>query len=83
MNLKRTLSAALAFALLMTPAFVACSPDDNKTEIDTPDNPENPEPEPSPEPKPEPKPETLCYTLLTSTRTNWEGGLDYFLCRWR
>lgn len=67
MNLKRTLSAALAFALLMTPAFVACSPDDNKTEIDTPDNPENPEPEPSPEP------ETLCYTLLTSTRTNWEG----------
>lgn len=33
MNLKRTLSAALAFALLMTPAFVACSPDDNKTEI--------------------------------------------------
>lgn len=30
MNLKRTLSAALAFALLMTPAFVACSPDDNK-----------------------------------------------------
>lgn len=63
MNLKRTLSAALAFALLMTPAFVACSPDDNKTEIDTPDNPENPEPEP----------ETLCYTLLTSTRTNWEG----------
>lgn len=49
MNLKRTLSAALAFALLMTPAFVACSPDDNKTEIDTPDNPEpNPEPEPEP-----------------------------------
>ncbi len=73
MNLKRTLSAALAFALLMTPAFVACSPDDNKTEIDTPDKPENPEPEPSPEPEPEPKPETLCYTLLTSTRTNWEG----------
>ena len=47
MNLKRTLSAALAFALLMTPAFVACSPDDNKTEIDTPDKPENPDPEPS------------------------------------
>lgn len=66
MNLKRTLSAALAFALLMTPAFVACSPDDNKTEIDTPDNPE-------PNPEPEPEPETLCYTLLTSTRTNWEG----------
>lgn len=68
MNLKRTLSAALAFALLMTPAFVACSPDDNKTEIDTPDNPE-----PEPEPSPEPGPETLYYTLLTSTRTNWEG----------
>lgn len=74
MNLKRTLSAAvLSFALITMPAFVACSPDDNKTEIDTPDNPENPDPEPSPEPKPEPKPETLCYTLLTSTRTNWEG----------
>ena len=66
MNLKRTLSAALAFALLMTPAFVACSPDDNKTEIDTPGNPEGPE-------EPEPSPETCCYTLLTSTRTNWEG----------
>ena len=49
MNLKRTLSAAmLSFALIMMPAFVACSPDDNKTEIDTPDNPENPEPEPEP-----------------------------------
>ena len=67
MNLKRTLSAAmLSFALIMMPAFVACSPDDNKTEIDTPDNPE-------PNPEPEPEPETLCYTLLTSTRTNWEG----------
>lgn len=65
MNLKRTLSAAvLSFALIMMPAFMACSPDDNKTEIDTPDNPE---------PNPEPEPETLCYTLLTSTRTNWEG----------
>lgn len=53
MNLKRTLSAAvLSFALLMTPAFVACSPDDNKTEIETPDNPENPEPNPEPEPEP-------------------------------
>ena len=61
MNLKRTLSAAmLSFALIMMPAFVACSPDDNKTEIDTPDNPE-------PNPEPEPEPETLCYTLLTST----------------
>lgn len=49
MNLKRTLSAAmLSIALIMMPAFVACSPDDNKTEIDTPDNPENPEPEPEP-----------------------------------
>ena len=34
MNLKRTLSAAvLVFALTMMPAFVACSPDDNKTDI--------------------------------------------------
>ena len=47
MNLKRTLSAAvLAFALTMMPAFVACSPDDNKTDIETPDKPENPDPEP-------------------------------------
>ena len=67
MNLKRTLSAAvLSFALITMPAFVACSPDDNKTEIETPDTPE-------PNPEPEPEPETLCYTLLTSTRTNWEG----------
>lgn len=44
MNLKRTLSAAvLAFALAMMPAFVACSPDDNKTDIETPDNPNKPE----------------------------------------
>ena len=61
MNLKRTLSAAvLAFALTMMPAFVACSPDDNKTDIETPDNPnkpENPEPEPEPNPNPEPEPE--------------------------
>lgn len=36
MNLKRTLSAAVvAFALTMMPAFVACSPDDNKTDIET------------------------------------------------
>lgn len=50
MNLKRTLSAAmLSFALIMMPAFVACSPDDNKTEIETPGNAEpNPEPEPKP-----------------------------------
>lgn len=49
MNLKRTLSAAvLAFALTMMPAFVACSPDDNKTDIETPDKPENPAPEPGP-----------------------------------
>ena len=49
MNLKRTLSAAvLAFALTMMPAFVACSPDDNKTDIETPDKPENPAPEPEP-----------------------------------
>lgn len=49
MNLKRTLSAAvLAFALTMMPAFVACSPDDNKTDIETPDKPENPDPEPEP-----------------------------------
>lgn len=58
MNLKRTLSAAvLTFALTMMPAFVACSPDDNKTDIETPDNPnkpENPEPEPEPEPTPNP-----------------------------
>lgn len=41
MNLKRTLSAAVvAFALTMMPAFVACSPDDNKTDIETPDKPE-------------------------------------------
>lgn len=58
MNLKRTLSAALlAFALTMMPAFVACSPDDNKTDIETPDKPENPEPEPEPEPNPNPEPE--------------------------
>lgn len=58
MNLKRTLSAAvLAFALTMMPAFVACSPDDNKTDIETPDNPENPDPEPEPNPNPEPEPE--------------------------
>ena len=58
MNLKRTLSAAvLAFALTMMPAFVACSPDDNKTDIETPDKPENPEPEPNPNPEPEPNPE--------------------------
>lgn len=39
MNLKRTLSAAVvAFALTMMPAFVACSPDDNKTDIETPTN---------------------------------------------
>lgn len=58
MNLKRTLSAAvLAFALTMMPAFVACSPDDNKTDIETPDKPENPEPEPEPNPNPEPNPE--------------------------
>ena len=57
MNLKRTLSAAvLAFALTMMPAFVACSPDDNKTDIETPDKPENPEPEPNPEPGPNPEP---------------------------
>lgn len=57
MNLKRTLSAAvLAFALTMTPAFVACSPDDNKTDIETPDKPENPEPEPNPNPEPNPEP---------------------------
>ena len=49
MNLKRILSAAvLAFALTMMPAFVACSPDDNKTDIETPDKPENPAPEPEP-----------------------------------
>lgn len=49
MNLKRTLSAAaLAFVLTMMPAFVACSPDDNKTDIETPDKPENPDPEPKP-----------------------------------
>lgn len=67
MNLKRTLSAAvLSFALIMMPAFMACSPDENKTEIDTPDNPEGPE-------EPEPSPETCCYTLLTSARTDWEG----------
>lgn len=50
MNLKRTLSAAVvAFALTMMPAFVACSPDDNKkTDIETPDKPENPDPEPEP-----------------------------------
>lgn len=53
MNLKRTLSAAvLAFALATMPAFVACSPDDNKTDIETPDKPENPEPEPNPNPEP-------------------------------
>lgn len=60
MNLKRTLSATvLAFALTMMPAFVACSPDDNKTDIETPDNPnkpENPDPEPEPEPNPNPEP---------------------------
>lgn len=57
MNLKRTLSAAvLAFALTMMPAFVACSPDDNKTDIETPDKPENPDPEPEPEPEPNPEP---------------------------
>lgn len=57
MNLKRTLSAAvLAFALTMMPAFVACSPDDNKTDIETPDKPENPAPEPEPEPGPNPEP---------------------------
>lgn len=49
MNLKRTLSAAvLAFVLATMPAFVACSPDDNKTDIDTPDKPDNPDPEPEP-----------------------------------
>lgn len=58
MNLKRTLSAAvLAFALTMMPAFVACSPDDNKTDIEAPDKPENPDPEPEPEPNPNPEPE--------------------------
>ena len=61
MNLKRTLSATvLAFALTMMPAFVACSPDDNKTDIETPDKPnkpENPDPEPEPNPNPEPEPE--------------------------
>ena len=57
MNLKRTLSAAVvAFALTMMPAFVACSPDDNKTDIETPDKPENPDPEPEPNPNPEPEP---------------------------
>lgn len=57
MNLTRTLSAAvLAFALTMMPAFVACSPDDNKTDIETPDKPENPDPEPEPEPEPNPEP---------------------------
>lgn len=57
MNLKRTLSAAvLAFALATMPAFVACSPDDNKTDIETPDKPENPDPEPNPEPGPNPEP---------------------------
>ena len=57
MNLKRTLSAAVvAFALTMMPAFVACSPDDNKTDIETPDKPENPDPEPEPEPNPNPEP---------------------------
>lgn len=57
MNLKRTLSAAaLAFVLTMMPAFVACSPDDNKTDIETPDKPENPDPEPEPNPNPEPEP---------------------------
>ena len=57
MNLKRTLSAAvLAFALTMMPAFVACSPDDNKTDIETPDKPDNPDPEPEPEPNPNPEP---------------------------
>lgn len=57
MNLKRTLSAAvLAFALATMPAFVACSPDDNKTDIETPDKPENPDPEPEPEPEPNPEP---------------------------
>lgn len=66
MNLKRTLSAAvLAFALAMMPAFVACSPDDNKTDIETPDNPnkpENPDPEPEPEPEPGPNPEPSVTT---------------------
>lgn len=52
MNLKRTLSAAvLAFVLAIMPAFVACSPDDNKTDIETPDNPNKPE---NPDPEPEP-----------------------------
>lgn len=66
MNLKRTLSAAvLAFALTMMPAFVACSPDDNKTDIETPDNPnkpENPDPEPNPNPEPGPNPEPSVTT---------------------
>ena len=66
MNLTRTLSAAvLAFALAMMPAFVACSPDDNKTDIETPDNPnkpENPDPEPEPEPEPGPNPEPSVTT---------------------
>lgn len=63
MNLKRTLSAAvLAFALTMMPAFVACSPDDNKTDIETPDKPENPEPEPNPNPEPGPNPEPSVTT---------------------
>lgn len=81
MNLKRTLSAAvLAFALTMMPAFVACSPDDNKTDIETPDNPnkpENPDPEPEPEPNPNPEPEPNLVLTLSRQLPQGQNGSSF------
>ena len=72
MKFRNGISAViLSSALAMMPAFTACSPDDNKTDIEEPETPDTPDVPDTPD-TPD-KPSTYYYSLVTESQTSWDG----------